>query len=63
MYMCIVHVAVPVCEWCDDKSAGIAKVFVAIAQLRVDHSSDHIVLLPVVAKLTEPLEVILTVYL
>lgn len=53
----------PISEGCDDETGRVAKVFIAICELRVDHTCDDILLLPVVAKLAQPLEVILTGHL
>lgn len=53
----------PISEGCDDEAGRVAKVFIAICELRVDHTCDDILLLPVVAKLAQPLEVILTGHL
>ena len=60
MYM---YTNVPVSERSDDKSGRVSEVLVAIGQLRVDHTCHDVLLLPVVAHLTQPVEVCLTGYL
>ena len=47
----------PVCERCDHESTGVAQVLVAVGQEGVDHAGHHVVILPVVAHLTQPLKV------
>ena len=44
----------------DDQPRRVPKVLITISQRRVDHSSYEVFFLPVVAKLTQPLEVHLT---
>lgn len=52
-----------ICQGGDDKTGGIAEILVAVCELWVDHTSDDILILPVVTHLTQPLEVILTNHL
>ena len=58
-----VHIRVPISERGNDKSGRVSEVLVTIGQLRVDHASHDVLLLPVVTHLTQPVEVCLTGHL
>ena len=45
----------------DNEARGVPEIFVAVRQLGVDHTSDDILFLPVIAHLAEPLEIILSI--
>lgn len=42
----------------DDETARVTKVFVPILQLSVYHPGSHVLLLPVITQLTQPLEIV-----
>ncbi len=52
-----------ICQWRDDKAGRVAEILVTVSKLGVDHAGDEILLLPVVAELTQPLEIIFSVNL
>ena len=62
----VVVVVVPVAsigEWGDDQSRRVAKVLVSVRQFRSDHTYNDVTSGPVVAQLTQPLNVIGTGHL
>lgn len=51
-----------VCKWRDDETRGVTEVLVGVSHCCVGDTDDHIVIFPVVTKMGQPTEVILTGY-
>ena len=58
-----VCVCAPVSQRGDDQPGRVPEVLVSVGQLGVDHARHDVLLLPVVAHLTQPIEVCFTRHL